>query len=232
MTEIPAEKTARGELRLKNARHLAADRRAARTRLLRSRSCDFRHVGTPGWLGRADGGKAESLLVHLAFTVPLQFTASLFGFWRATAWPRPEWACLRRHLGRSRPRSPLPASLGSTERRVGLFLLVAGPAMWAPASAAFVERVAALVLATAGLRFVFTGLYQLTANEAWRRRWRDRLVLAAIAIYAAYAASSKTFSSDRSSPRPPRQGRTGGQRAPTPNRSRASRMSQVCVEQL
>jgi uncharacterized protein len=45
------------------------------------------------------------------------------------------------------------------------------------------------VLATAGLRFMVTGLYQLTTNEAWENAAGViGLVLAAIAIYAAYAA--------------------------------------------
>ena len=45
------------------------------------------------------------------------------------------------------------------------------------------------MLATAGLRFVVTGLYQLTAAEAWEdTAGVIGLCLAALALYAAYAA--------------------------------------------
>jgi Tfp pilus assembly protein PilO len=45
------------------------------------------------------------------------------------------------------------------------------------------------VLATAGLRFVLTGVYQLTANEVWEdAAGIVGILLAALAIYAAYAA--------------------------------------------
>ena len=62
--------------------------------------------------------------------------------------------------------------------------------MWAPASAAFASKlVPALVLAIAGLRFLVTGVYQLTSSEAWEDTAGVLgLLLAALAIYAAYAA--------------------------------------------
>jgi succinate-acetate transporter protein len=62
--------------------------------------------------------------------------------------------------------------------------------MWAPASSATASKlVPALVLATAGLRFVVTGMYQLTSNEAWENAAGViGLLLAGLAVYAAYAA--------------------------------------------
>ena len=62
--------------------------------------------------------------------------------------------------------------------------------MWAPASSAAASKlVPALVLATAGLRFIVTGLYQLTSDEAWENTAGViGLLLAGFAIYAAYAA--------------------------------------------
>jgi hypothetical protein len=45
------------------------------------------------------------------------------------------------------------------------------------------------VLTIAGFRFVVTGLYQLTSNEAWEdAAGVIGLVLAGFAVYAAYAA--------------------------------------------
>ena len=140
-----------------------------------------------GWVEPAEGKQVA--LCILAFTVPLQFTASLFGFLArdgvaATGMGLLSgiWAALSLVTLTGKP--------GSTSDALGLFLLVAGPALWAPASAALAsKRVVALVLATAGLRFLITGLYQLTANEAWENTAGViGLVLAAIAIYAAYAA--------------------------------------------
>lgn len=62
--------------------------------------------------------------------------------------------------------------------------------MWAPASSAVASKlVPALVLATAGLRFVVTGLYELTSNEVWEHAAGViGLLLAVFAVYAAYAA--------------------------------------------
>jgi uncharacterized protein len=46
-----------------------------------------------------------------------------------------------------------------------------------------------VVLATAGLRFVVTGIYQLTSNETWENAAGViGLLLAGFAVYAAYAA--------------------------------------------
>jgi uncharacterized protein len=140
-----------------------------------------------GWVEPTEG-KQVALCV-LAFTVPLQFTASVFGFLgrdgvAATGMGLLSgiWAAVGLVTLTGRP--------GSTSDALGLFLLVAGVAMWAPASAAVASKlVPALVLATAGLRFVVTGIYQLTANEAWENTAGViGLALAAFAVYAAYAA--------------------------------------------
>jgi hypothetical protein len=62
--------------------------------------------------------------------------------------------------------------------------------MWAPAPSATASKlVPALVLSTAGLRFLLTGIYQLTASDAWEDvAGIVGLVLGAFALYAAYAA--------------------------------------------
>ena len=60
---------------------------------------------------------------------------------------------------------------------------------WHASSAAASKVVPAVVLTTAGLRFVVTGLYQLTSNEAWEdAAGVIGLLLAGLAVYAAYAA--------------------------------------------
>ena len=62
--------------------------------------------------------------------------------------------------------------------------------MWAPASAAAAGKIVpSLVLATAGLRFVLTGIYEISASETWKHlAGVVGLILTALAVYAAYAA--------------------------------------------
>ena len=157
-------------------------------RLLRGSPRQRSSVGAAARLDRADQGRQVAICI-LAFTVPLQFTASLVGFLArdgvaATGMGLLSgiWAVLALVTLAGKP--------GSTSGALGLFLLVAGPAMWAPASTAFASKLApALVLSTAGLRFLVTGVYQLAADKAWEdAAGVIGLILAAFAIYAAYAA--------------------------------------------
>jgi uncharacterized protein len=73
--------------------------------------------------------------------------------------------------------------------RAGPSLLIAGVAMWVPASvAAATKRVPAAVLATAGLRFLVTGVYELSSATSWERTAGIvGLVLCALGVYAALA---------------------------------------------
>jgi succinate-acetate transporter protein len=140
-----------------------------------------------GWVDAAEGKQVA--LCILAFTVPLQLTASLFGFLARDGVAATgmgvlagTWAAIGLVTYTARP--------GSTSDALGLFLLVAGVAVWAAASSAFSSKlVPALVLATAGVRFVVTGMFQLTSNETLESTaGAIGLLLAAFAIYAAYAA--------------------------------------------
>jgi uncharacterized protein len=139
-----------------------------------------------GWVAPSEGKQVA--LVLLAFTVPLQLTASLIGFLARDAVAATgmgllsgTWAAVALVTFTGEP--------GSTSDALGLFLLVAGVALWAPASAAVASKLLpALVLGTAGLRFLLTGIYQLTTTEAWEdAAGVVGLVLAAFAVYAAYA---------------------------------------------
>lgn len=138
-----------------------------------------------GWVGAADG-KTVALCV-LAFTVPLQFLASIISFLArdgaaasGMAMLSGIWLAVALTLYTSRP--------GATSHALGLFLLAAMIAMWAPASAAASSKlVPALVLFTAGLRFGLTGVYELTGSETWRHvAGGVGLFLAGLAVYAAY----------------------------------------------
>jgi uncharacterized protein len=140
-----------------------------------------------GWVEPAET-KNVALCV-LAFTVPAQFLASVIGFLARDGVAASGmgmlagiWLAQALVLYISVP--------GSTSDALGLFLLFAAVAMWAPASAAARSKlVPAAVLSVAGLRFALTGLYQLTGNETWEdSAGVVGLVLAALAVYAAYAA--------------------------------------------
>jgi len=140
-----------------------------------------------GWIDQAEGQKVA--LIALAFTVPLQLIASIFGFLArdgviATGMGTLTgiWFAIALVLLTSEP--------GATSDALGLFLLAAGAAMWIPASMAVSSKlVPALVLGTAGVRFVLGGLHQLTSNEVWEDlAGIVGLLLFALAFYAALAA--------------------------------------------
>ena len=127
-------------------------------------------------------------LILLAFTVPLQLVASIFGFLArdtvaATGMGLLSgiWPAIALVL--------LASPSGSTSDALGLFLLVAGVAMLLPAIGAALSKVAAgLVLGTAGLRFFLGGVHQLTAAEGWENTaGLVGLLLAVFAVYAAFA---------------------------------------------
>jgi uncharacterized protein len=139
-----------------------------------------------GWVEPSEGKKVA--LIAIAFTVPLQFTASVVGFLArdgvaATGMGLLSgiWLAIALVTYTSPP--------GAASDALGLFLVVAALAMWIPAgSAAFSKLVPALVLGTAGLRFLVTGVYQLTGSHGWEdAAGVIGLVLACLAGYAALA---------------------------------------------
>lgn len=188
MTETPAEGAAREELTSRTRVTLRPIAGSLALGFFGLAAATFVMSGLQlGWVDSTEGKQVA--LCILAFTVPLQFTASLLGFLARDGVAATGmgvlagiWAVIGLITFSAKP--------GSTSDALGLFLLVAGVAMWAPASAAFASKlVPALVLSVAGLRFLVTGLYQLTSNEAWEdTAGVIGLVLAAFAIYAAYAA--------------------------------------------
>ena len=139
-----------------------------------------------GWVEPAVGRNVA--LVLLGFVMPLQLLTSVLSFLArdsvagtAMGILSGSWLAMGLVLLTSPP--------GSTSDAVGLFLLVAGIAMLLPAAAAQATRlVPALVLATTALRFLVTGLYQLTASSGWKATaGLVGLLLAVLAMYAAWA---------------------------------------------
>jgi uncharacterized protein len=127
-------------------------------------------------------------LIVLGFTVPAQLLAAVFGFLArdsATATGMGLLAGIWLAVGlvtfQARP--------GSTSDALGLFLLVAGAAMLVPATSAFLSKaIAGVVLGTAGLRFLVTGMFQLSSSEGWEdAAGVIGLILCAFAVYSALA---------------------------------------------
>jgi succinate-acetate transporter protein len=83
----------------------------------------------------------------------------------------------------------LDAAPGATSDALGLLLLVAATGLLIAATvAAGGKLVATVVLGTTALRFVVTGVYELTASGDWKTAAGVvGLVLCAVALYAALA---------------------------------------------
>jgi uncharacterized protein len=140
-----------------------------------------------GWLAPAQGQDVG--LVLLAFVFPLQLVATVFGYLARDVVAGTGMGLLSGtwlSIALVTLTAPEP---GATSDALGLFLLLAGTAILVPFTAAATGKlVPAAVLGTTAIRFVATGLYQLTAASAWEHTAGIvGLVLLAIALYAALA---------------------------------------------
>jgi succinate-acetate transporter protein len=139
-----------------------------------------------GWLG-VDQGKPVALIL-IAFVVPLQVIASVLGFLARDGAAATGMGILA-GTWLSVGLVTLTGRPGATSDALGLLLLVASVAMLVPASAALRGKlVPAAVLCTTSLRFLLTGLFQLTASGTWAdAAGIVGLFLGALAVYAAFA---------------------------------------------
>ena len=147
----------------------------------------------------------------LAFAVPLQTIACLYGFWCRDVVASTgmgvlggTWATLGVIVLTSPP--------GATNPGLGILLVVAAGALLVPTVAGLVSKtVAALVLAAAAARFAISGAYELASAPGWRyAAGVCGVVVAGLALYGALAGEvdSATRSSLLPLLRPP-----AGQRA-------------------
>ena len=139
-----------------------------------------------GWLQQEEGEQVA--LILLAFVFPLQLVASIFGFLARDVVAGTGMGVLAGtwlSIGLIQLTSPP----GSTSDPLGLLLLLAAVAMLVPATASATGKlVPALVLTTTAVRFVTTGLYEITAGSIWQDvAGIVGLLLCAIALYAALA---------------------------------------------
>ena len=137
------------------------------------------------WVGPSQSHTVA--LAVLALTVPAQLVASLFGFLArdpvagtGVGLQAGAWAA----TGVATVTSPP----GSSSAGLGVVLLAAGGALVVPVVAAHAKPLAAAVMALTGLRFLVTGVAELTGAQGWATTagWAG-LVLAAVTLYAALA---------------------------------------------
>lgn len=138
------------------------------------------------WLHPPEGSQVA--LILLAFVFPLQLLASIFGFLARDVVAGTGMGLLA-GTWLSVGLVKLTSAPGATSDPLGMLLLLAAFAVLVPATASVgAKAVPAAVLATTAVRFAVTGLYEITASEAWRDvAGVVGLALCAIAMYTALA---------------------------------------------
>jgi succinate-acetate transporter protein len=138
-----------------------------------------------GWVLPTDARIAG--IAAVAATVPLQLLASVLGFLARDVAAATGMGVLAGTWG-TVGLTTLTSPPGATSKELGVFLLTAGLCMFVPAAAASAKLVGATVMGLAGLRFLATGAYELSASAAWKATagWIG-LLLGLVALYAALA---------------------------------------------
>jgi uncharacterized protein len=139
-----------------------------------------------GWVEPSQG--TDVALVLIAFVFPLQLVASVFGYLARDVVAGTGMGILAGTwlaIGLIK----LGAPPGTTSHALGLFLLLAGVAMFVSAIAAVPAKVVpAAVMGLAGVRFLLTGIFELSASDGWGDlAGVVGLVLCALGLYAALA---------------------------------------------
>jgi succinate-acetate transporter protein len=139
-----------------------------------------------GWLDASEG--ADVALIVIAFVVPLQLIAAVFGYLARDVVAGTgmgilagTWLTIGLILFRSPP--------GATSGALGVLLVVAGAAMCIPAAGAVMGKlIPAAVLLTTAIRFEVTGVFELRGSSAWKTvAGAVGMLLAGLAVYAALA---------------------------------------------
>ena len=141
-----------------------------------------------GWVDQAEGKKVALVLIGFAFVA--QLIAGIFGFLGRDGVVATvmltlalTWVVVGATLWTSKP--------GSTSDVLGLFLVFAGTAMaLLAATVALSKLVPALVFAFASIRFLLTGIYEISSHHGWEdAAGIVGLVLFLLAMYAAWASA-------------------------------------------
>jgi succinate-acetate transporter protein len=140
-----------------------------------------------GWVPAQAG--AQVGLVLVAFAFPAQVITGLLSFWArdgATATVMCVLGLSWLVIGLMTMTSPA----GARSEALGLFLILSALAVALTGITAGLSKyVMAIVLVTASLRFLLTGLFQLSGAEGWKTAsGLLGLLLTLLAVYAAWAA--------------------------------------------
>jgi succinate-acetate transporter protein len=138
-----------------------------------------------GWVPPTEGRIAA--LAAVAATVPLQLVAALIGFLARDVAAATGMGVLAGTWG-TVGLTTLTSPPGATSKGLGVLLVAAGICMFVPAAAASAKLIPASVMGLAGVRFLVTGGYELSASAPWKTAagWVG-LALGALALYAALA---------------------------------------------
>lgn len=138
-----------------------------------------------GWIPDAEGSKVA--LGALGLTVPVQLIASVYGFLARDPVAGTGMGILAGTWAAA-GLATLTSQPGTTSAGLGMVLVSAGIAMFVPAAGGREKTVAATVMALSGVRFIITGIAEMSAVPAWMTTagWTG-ILLAVVAIYAAMA---------------------------------------------
>jgi succinate-acetate transporter protein len=138
-----------------------------------------------GWIPPEQG--AAVALGVLALTVPLQLLSSIFGFLARDPVAGTGMGILAGTWGAAATVT-FTGPPGASSPALGILFLASAASMLVPAVAGATKLVAAGVMALTSVRFLLTGIAELTGAPAWETAaGATGLVLAAAALYAALA---------------------------------------------
>jgi succinate-acetate transporter protein len=138
-----------------------------------------------GWVAQAQGSTVA--LAALVLTVPVQLIASVFGFLARDPVAGTGMGILAGTWATA-GLATLTSPPGATSPGLGVVLLCSGAAMLVPAAGGRQKTVAASVMALSSLRFMVTGVAEVSGAPGWMTLagWTG-VVLAALSLYAALA---------------------------------------------
>ncbi|MFP5253787.1 MAG: hypothetical protein ACLGH4_08315 [Actinomycetes bacterium] len=138
-----------------------------------------------GWVPQSQGSAVAA--GALALTVPVQLIAAVLGFLARDPVAGTGMGILAGTWATT-GLVTLTSAPGATSPGLGVVLLCAGVAMLVPAAGGRQKTIAASVMALSALRFMVTGIAELSGATAWMTGagWTG-VVLAAVSLYAALA---------------------------------------------
>lgn len=138
-----------------------------------------------GWVPQTQDRMAA--LAALAFTVPVQLLAAVLGFGARDPVAGTGMGILAGTWAVAGA-ATLTSPPGATSPGLGVVLVTAGLTLLVPTAAGFAKLLGAVVMGTSALRFVVTGIAEISGSPWWMTAAGVvGVVLAAVSLYAAFA---------------------------------------------